>query len=309
VHGQSPNPALLAGYIALVVSALCVLSRRQRWVWLGISALIGGAGWSALMLASDAFSAADRLSLGGLILLLGLGLPMIVAADKATALLRAAAAVGASAQLAVLVAQGDFALLTWGLYGLLCAAFVWMAQREAALRPVLPVPLLTALGLLALWPHPLQGSFAVVVVGLLAVLGGGCLWRLHRAAMLVDAAMLMVLGLGLDALVSYHFALTATAQTLVALGLVLVPAAGAALVWRNHREGLCFTLPAGTGAVLVAIAALAALPPWLAPVALTAVAGATLFLASGAGMCGWPVGRWCCWAGLGGSHLHRRWPG
>jgi hypothetical protein len=86
------------------------------------------------MLASDAFSAADRLSLGGLILLLGLGLPMIVAADKATALLRAAAAVGASAQLAVLVAQGDFALLTWGLYGLLCAAFVWMAQREAALR-------------------------------------------------------------------------------------------------------------------------------------------------------------------------------
>lgn len=279
VHGQSPNPPLLAGYIALVVSALCVLSRRQRWVWLGISALIGGAGWSALMLASGALSAAGSVSLGGLILLLGLGLPMIVTADQGAAMLRAVAAAGASAQLAVLVAQGDFALLTWGLYVLLCAAFVWMTQRKAALRPVLPVPLLTALGLLALWPHPQEGSFAVVAVGLLAVLGGGCLWRLHRAAMLVDAAMLMVLCLGLDALVSYHFALSATAQTLVALGLALVPAAGAALVWRNEREGLCFTLPAGTVAVLVAIAALAALPQWLPPVALTAVAGGTLFLA------------------------------
>lgn len=286
VHGQSPNPPLLAAYIALVVSALCVLSRRQRWAWLGVSALIGGAGWSVFLLLSGALSVAGSLSLGGLILLLGLGLPIVAAADGATGMLRGAAAVGAAAQLAVMVAQGDFALLTWGLYGLLCAGFGWMATREAVLRPLLPVPLLTALGLLALWPHPEGRDFAVVVLGLLAVQGGGGLWRLHRAADLVEAAMLMVMALALDGLIVWHFTLIAGAQASIALGLALVPAAGAAVVWGRARETLSFTLPAGAGAVLVAIAALAASPEWMAPVALAVVAGGTLIVARRAGN-GW----------------------
>jgi uncharacterized membrane protein len=114
VQSHSHNPPMLAAYIALVVTALTMLSRRQRWVWLGVSALIGGAGWSLLMIAMGSLDTLSALCIGLLILLLGLGLPVLATSERHTTLLRGGAATVAALQLAALVATGDFAPLTWG---------------------------------------------------------------------------------------------------------------------------------------------------------------------------------------------------
>src|SRR3546814_3313474 len=42
VEAGQPNVPLLSCYLALAVGGLCVLSRAQRWMWLGVSALVGG---------------------------------------------------------------------------------------------------------------------------------------------------------------------------------------------------------------------------------------------------------------------------
>lgn len=282
VQSHSHNPPLLAAYIALVVAALTMLSRRQRWVWLGVSALIGGAGWSLLMIAMGGLDTLSALCIGALILLLGLGLPVLAAAERHTTLLRGAAASIAALQLAALVATGDFAPLTWGLYGLLSAGFVWLTTRLPALRPLLILPLLTALGLLALWPDPHRDIFTVVLVGIALIHGGPALYHLRRAAALPEAASLTAIALGGFAISLWHFNPSQSQAVLLALGFAALPALGATLTWTGARacEGDPFALQAGASATLIAIAALIDLPAWSAPASLALVALATLVLAS-----------------------------
>src|SRR3546814_16113029 len=72
VEAGQPNVPLLSCYLALAVGGLCVLSRAQRWMWLGVSALVGGAGWGVVMLAMGALDWASSLSVGLLVLMLGM---------------------------------------------------------------------------------------------------------------------------------------------------------------------------------------------------------------------------------------------
>jgi uncharacterized membrane protein len=281
VQSHSHNPPLLAAYIALVVAALTMLSRRQRWVWLGVSALIGGAGWSLLMITMGGLDTLSALCIGALILLLGLGLPMLAAAERHTTLLRGAAASIAALQLAALVATGDFAPLTWGLYGLLSAGFVWLTNRLPALRPLLILPLLTALGLLALWPNPHADIFTVVLAGIALIHGGPAFHHLRRTAALPEAASLAAIALAGFVITCWHFDPSIHHTVLLALGFAALPALGAALTWASARapEGDPFALQAGASAMLIAIAALIDLPTWSAPASLAVVALATLALA------------------------------
>ncbi|WP_254657155.1 hypothetical protein [Sphingobium fuliginis] len=105
-----------------------MLSRTQRWMWLGVSALVGGAGWGVVMLAMGALDWASSLSVGLLVLMLGMALPVLAFSGTRAALLRMGAAVVAAGQMAALVATGGFGLLQWGLFGLLSLMLVWLGR-------------------------------------------------------------------------------------------------------------------------------------------------------------------------------------
>jgi uncharacterized membrane protein len=85
IQSGAPNVPLLTGYIAVVVGGLTLLSRRQRWMWLGVSALIGGAGWSLVMILMGGLGQVSMLSVGLLVLLLGVGLPLFQRAQRPAA--------------------------------------------------------------------------------------------------------------------------------------------------------------------------------------------------------------------------------
>ena len=286
IQAGAPNVPLLAGYIAVVVGSLTLLSRRQRWMWLGVSALIGGAGWSLLMILMGGLGSLSLLCVGLLVLLLGIGLPVFAMEERMTPLLRGVAAVVAALQLALLVEQGDFAPLSWGLYGLLSLAFIWLTTRMPALRASIAVPLLAALALAGVWSAPPPGLFAAVMAGMVLIYGGSALWRLWRTrGSLLEAGSICAIALIGYALCRWHFhggeAGRDMAFALLALGFGALPALGAGLGWREpaRREDIRFALLASTAGLLAVIAALMALPGWMAPVSVSLVAVVLLGLA------------------------------
>jgi len=286
IQTGAPNVPLLAGYIAVVVGSLALLSRRQRWIWLGVSALVGGAGWSLLMILMGGLGPLATLSVGLLVLLLGIGLPVFAMEERLSSLLRGGAALVAALQLALLVAQGDFAPLSWGLYGLLSVAFVWLTGRMPVLRSAMAVPLLAALALVAIWPTPPLGLFSAVMAGIMVIHGGAALWRLWRAGGgLLEAGALSIIGIAGYLLCHAHFEVGAPGQAtrfaLLALGFAGLPTLAAALGWTHaqRRDDMRFALLASAAGLLVVIAALVGLPGWTAPAAIALVAAALLGLA------------------------------
>ncbi|MBB4860157.1 putative membrane protein [Novosphingobium chloroacetimidivorans] len=285
VQSDSPSVPLLAGYLALVIGAITLLSRRQRWIWLGLSALVGGAGWSLFTIAIGGLDAGATVSMGLLVVLLALGLPALTLDGRAAPLLRAGAAVVGAVQLAVLVANGNFAPLTWGLYGLLSLAYVWLANRTPTLQRTVAVPLLTAIGLAAGWPGPDLGLFAAVIAGTTLIFGGYALRHLWREGTRFDeVGLLCAAGLGSYAisLLQFYEGMAGQDVRFAMLGLLfaLVPASGVALGWNKaarHHDARFALLASGAG-VLVAVAGLIGLPGWSAPIAIAAVAACLLGL-------------------------------
>lgn len=285
VQAESPSVPLLAGYLAVVIGAITLLSRRQRWVWLGLGALTGGAGWSLLTIATGGLDSGGTLSMGLLVLLIGLGLPMLVPESRGRPILRVGAAIVGAFQLALLVATGDFAPLTWGLYGLLSLAFVWLADRTPGLRKTAAVPMLTTLGLAAVWPAPGTGLFAAVMAGIVAIYGGHALWHLWRSdRALWEVGLLTAISLGGYAICCAKFYEGAPGQepkfALLALAFGALPALGGALGWRrSERQGDArFALLSCCAGVLLALAGLVGLPEWAAPIVIGSTAGGLLAL-------------------------------
>lgn len=242
VQAGPPNVPLLCAYLALAIGSLTALSRRQRWLWLGVAALIGGAGWSALLILTGALDVAGTLSVGMLAMLLGLALPMLVLADDLAArAVRAGGALVAAAQIAAIVATGGFGALQWGLYLLLSAAVVWLADRERSLRSLPAVGLAVGLALAAFWPDPAPGRFALVVGALGLIHGAGALRRLWQAdGSLVEAGQIAggTVALWLITLGKFHdFDGRSSAFALLALAMALVPASAAAFGWRSAPRG------------------------------------------------------------------------
>jgi uncharacterized membrane protein len=284
-----PNVPLLSAYLALAIGGLTALSRRQRWMWLGVGALVGGAGWGGVMLLTGALDFATSLSLGMLLLLLGIVLPWVAFTGMRSAALRMGAAVVAAAQIALLVAKGGFAPLVWGLYLLLAGAMVWLGWREERLRPLSPIGLTVGLLLAALWPQPPMGQFALVMLALAAIHAGPAFVRLWRAGgSMIEAGQIIGVALMGYAVTVFHYRVWGGERDgmLALLGLAIAagPALGAAMGWaRQERHGdVRFAALVMASALLMAGAALIGLPHWLLPVALATLAGGLVLMASAA---------------------------
>lgn len=286
VQSAAPNVPLLAGYLAMIIGSLAVLSRRQRWFWLGASALAGGLGWSLVVILLGSLDRASIVALGLLVILLGLAFPALDERAHRAFLVRTAGAVIASLQLALLVSTAGYDVLSWGLYGLLSLGFLLVIERTPALRPFVAVPLLAALGLAAFWPQPPLETLAAVLIGIALIFGTGLLRQLWRDG----AGPEQALHIGIASLGSYGILLwhvwpsgpsTDGALALAGLGFALLPCLGLAMAWRKEErhEDLRFPMLAGTAATLFALAAIVFAPAYLAPVCIGIMAAALLLFA------------------------------
>jgi uncharacterized membrane protein len=274
VGSVEPNIPLLSAYLALAVGGLSVLSRNQRWMWLGLGALTGGFGWAGMLLLGGSLDAAASISLGLYIILLGIVLPMVAFSGRLGNAVRVAGSIAAAAQMAGLVATGGFTLLHWGLFGLISAAILWLGGRDERLARLPAVGLAIMLLLLAVWPEPSATNLAIVMILgtlLYGVPGVRGLWR--PGGSMIEAAELAALGLAGLIIPMLHFfyadGSNDTALASAAFGAALVPAGSAAVGWNNdyRREDGRFALLATIAAFLVASAAALAFPGWtLAPV-------------------------------------------
>ena len=274
IGSNSPNVPLLSIYLALAVAGLCALSRNQRWAWLGISALVGGFGWGLMLLIGGVLDTPSSISLGLYLLLLGVGIPALGFAGEHKNKLQLIAGIAAAAQMAALVATGGFALLNWGLFGLLSIASIWLARRDEALAQLPPVGLLVALLLLGAWPSPLARDFTLVLIGTALIYAAPAVLRLWKSGGLIEAAEIGALGLGALLLPMFHFYhVDGTSDIgfgLLALGLSAAVGGCAALGWSNpeRSKDARFVLLATVTAVLLAGAALLLLQIWMAGVAI-----------------------------------------
>ncbi|ANI79385.1 DUF2339 domain-containing protein [Sphingobium sp. EP60837] len=285
VEAGQPNVPLLSFYLALAVGGLSALSRTQRWMWLGVSALIGGAGWGVALLAMGVLDWASSLSVGLLVLTLGVALPFFALRGARATALRIGAAVVAAAQMAALVATGGFALLHWGLFGLLSIALVWLG-REASLRPLAAVGMGVALMLAGVWRDPQIGRFALVLAGGGAIYGGAALWRLWRAGGgLIEAGQFAGLALAGFAVAFLHFYRAGLDQTFagLALGAAVLPAGALVSGWRRPRDDARFVTLATAAGLLLVVAGALGLPGWAFAAVIAAVAAGLLTLGEKAG--------------------------
>jgi len=283
VQSGAPNIPLLSGYLAMVIGSLTVLSRRQRWFWLGALALAGGMGWTALIIVMGELSQLSVLSIGLLVLLLGIALPVVTAQEERGTVLRAVAAAAASLQLALLVSQGGYDALSWGLYGLLSLTFLWLTQRVPALRPMMVLPLGVSLFLAYLWPTPSVTMFSAVAGGIVLIFGGGALARQWRSGgSIIEAAQVVAVAVGGYSLTLHHH-LGATDTNYAWLGVVFaaLPALGAALGWRSaeRQDDWRFPLLALASGFLLIWAAFFGFNEWLLPIAMAGISATLLLVA------------------------------
>jgi uncharacterized membrane protein len=269
VGSGDPNIPLLSLYLALAVGGLCAVSRSQRWLWLGIGALAGGFLWGGLLILGGNLDPSASISIGTYLIMLGVLLPIMVFSGDGRAQLRVGGALVAAAQMAALVAAGGFTMLHWGLFGLISVAVIWLSRREKDLA-ILPT-LGFAIGLLLtiVWPDPPVGHLAVALGGLLIIYGIPAFVSLWGGkGSIVEAAQLAAAGLAAALVPVLHFyhgqAGLDIRFALLAFGAALIPGAAAAL-GTNHSARLDdsrFALLTTTSAVLLAVAALFALPAW-----------------------------------------------
>ena len=270
VGSGTPDVPLLSAYLALTVGGLCALSRSQRWVWLGVAALIGGFGWSALLLLGGALDLPATLSIGIYALLLGIGLPLIAFAGGHATMVRLAGSLAACAQLAGLVAIGGFGALEWGLFGMVSIAIVWLSRREPMLVDLPAAGLAVALLLIAAWPHPGTTMLGAILCGIAVIFGLPAAYRVWRSDWRPgDAIQVAVISAAIVVLPAMRLELSdGTVAALALLGAAL-SAIVAMLGWTvvDRREDLRFAILVSTGATLVAVAAIVVSPTWgLAPI-------------------------------------------
>lgn len=287
VGAIEPNVPLLAVYLALTIAAMTGVARTQRWPWLAIAALAGGAGWSLWMIfIGGALDAVGSLSIGAYVLLLGVAIPLFAYEGPRAALLRAAAAIVGALQLALLVAHAGFTPLHWGLFALIAAAGQWLAWRERSLAIVPTTSLALSILLMALWPDPTPFWLVVIGIALVAIHALPLLARLWSAPPDLRRTLeLCLLALVLAPLAKWQMQdMTDHGLALVAFAAALLPAIGVARGWRAEGRAADsrFTWLTGTTAALVALALVLLLPFWLAPIGVAGVAAALLLFGKAA---------------------------
>jgi uncharacterized membrane protein len=289
VGSGPPDVPLLASYLALTVGGLCALSRDQRWLWLGASALIGGFGWGLALLAGGALDASESISLGLFIILLGVAFPLLLLAESGT-LIRLAAGLVGCAQMAALVAVGGFAPLHWALFGLISIAMIWLSRREPGLQHLPSAGLAIALFLAGAWTSPTEGMLAIVLAGILIIYGSPALLRLwSENGGIAEAAHVAAIAAVILLLPMLHFYLSSDIDdyvfALLALLGTAISAGAAALGWRSpaRKDDARFPLLVATACALLIAAGALALPHWAIAPWSALVAGGLLLFARVAG--------------------------
>jgi len=266
VGSNAPHVPLLAAYLALTIGGLCTLSRDRGWWWLGAAALCGGFGWGLLLVLSATLHLADTLAVGALTLLLAAALPLVLVGDEVR-FVRIGAGLAGCAQLAALIATGGFAMLDWGLFGLLAVATLWLSRRETTLAELPCAALAVGLALAVAWPSPAVGHLTIVLTAATLIFGGPAVLRLWRAdARLSDAGQLAALALAIGLLPALHFGAHGPQAMLALLGAMLA-AVPAGLGWaRGVRDAdTRLAILSVAAAQLLAAAAALGLPTWLVP--------------------------------------------
>ena len=300
VGAMQPNVPLLSAYLALTIGALTAVSRHQRWMWLGIAALVGGGVWSLILIATMQLSTVNGLSLGALVLGLAIAIPALGFTDARHALFRAAVAAIGAVQIALLVARGGFSLLHWSLFLLIACACQWLLWRERRA----PAPNRSALALLQLaslilsillllmwWPF----APGVQLLGI-----GGALLAIHAVPLFPrlwdkhsdqPVAQWAVMGLAILWVGLRHTFPDFPRPTLalVSLGAALFTALPLVTGWSKVRaragqaKDFSCALLAGATALLLGAALYFALPLWSLAIGAALVVAAMLELARAAG--------------------------
>jgi uncharacterized membrane protein len=205
VGSAVPDVPLLSLYLALTVGGLSAVSRHQRWWWLGAMALVGGFGWGLLLIVGGLVDLSQTLSVGLLTLALAAALPLLLVGEH-TSLVRLFSIVAGCAQMAALVALGGFALLDWGLLGLLSIAALWLSRREPLLAQAPAIALGVAVLLAMGWPTPPAEQLAMVLTGIVlihALPAALRVWSLDARA--IDAPLIAASALAVASLPALHF--------------------------------------------------------------------------------------------------------
>ena len=286
VGGEDANLPLLALYLALVTGGLTQTGNRQRRPWLGLGALVGGLGWGGVLLTAGDLSGLDVLALGLFFVLLGAVLPSMLAAERFEQPLRLASAAIASLQLAVLVDQGGYSALAWGLYLLLGAALAWFGWRRPAFRAASAMAAAVGVLLLGFWPSPEATGFAFVLAALALLFAGVPLAHLQRGEdQPVDRFAVAGVSAALGAMLVWSWGslerdVLRLAEALGCLALAILPALAARILWRREEPfGLAANLAAAT--LLCALAGLCLLPSLATPFLLGGLACALVWLLRG----------------------------
>lgn len=277
------NTALLVLYLCLTIAALSALARRQSWPWLGVLTLIGGFGWSLLLTLTGDLDTSATVAMALMLVILGVLAPLHAGGDGS--LRRPLQIVGglmAAAQAAALIALSGYAVLDWCVYGLVSAALVWLAWRDARLRLIPPLTLLIGLIALPGWPDPGPARLFAVLGGMAVIFGGPAAYRLWRDGGRLEAIQLALLLV--DAWIITHLHLWdwlgQAGSTGVALILAAAAGALAFLGWRrpDRLSDSRFATLASTAILLLLAAAIFGPDPRWTPICVAVVAAAAVAL-------------------------------
>lgn len=291
ISAISANVPILAIYLALTIAGLTGVSRMQRWPWLGLAALVGGAGWSMWMvLATSALDTLASLSVGGFILLLAVVLPMLTISGARAAFMRTGAVMIGAAQLAILVAMGGFQPLHWGMFALLAAAGQWLSYRDRSFDIIPTISLGLSVFLLAIWPEPAANWIAASALALAAIHALPLQIRIWQTPPRLQLALeLCGLATAAPLLTLWHYYINDESRdaifAVVAAMAAMLPAAAMLTGWRRKdRLGDSrFSWLAATGGALFMVSLSFALPVWQVPLGFAAIAAAMLFLGEKSG--------------------------
>lgn len=284
--GLDANVPLLAAYLGFTIAGLAGVARVQRWPWLAMIALVGGAGWSLwLIIAGKAFAFIGALSVFGFVALLALLIPLFVFTDNSQRITRAISAIIGAAQLGLLVALGGFQPLHWALFALLASAGQFLAWREKEhdLSIIPTTSAVLSFILLMVWDATSMATLLTIALVLAAIHAGPLLARLWQTpAKLQRAVELSAIALSAPILALRHVNYPDDAETtLASLGGAALVFASAALGWNcaDRRNDKRFATLIATGGLLITAAIWCGLPNWQAPVGVMALACALLVFA------------------------------
>lgn len=290
VGGDEANLPLLSLYLGLVTAGLTLSGRHQQRPWMGIAALVGGLGWGFVLLLTGEFGISGVLALGLYLVALGAVIPALAGAEKLEQPLRLTAALVSAVQLALLVDQGGYAPLAWGLYLLLGAALAWYGWRQPEVRGGSAMAATVGVVLYQFWgldvpaidlPLPLYAAVGGGLAAIFALVPLALTWRERDQLIdrwqftLVPAALMLVV---IATFITFDDDSARPMMALASLALAAIPLAGAWLI-RTRGPMRDFAFALGSGGLLAFIALTLVTPSWLAPVMAAVVVAAIAFIA------------------------------